>query len=332
MRLAVASEARPDPGWAQLPRVGDDPGRTLRAVVFNLNGKERGVAQALHHCGHKLVADPEDADIALIDFPAGWGGQRLAMTWWFAERGVPVVSYPHGAAPLVSFGGVTDPCARLTAELVHGEGHREILSLLGYPVPVEVIGWSYSPVEPFSPVETVGRLLFAPAHPQADGSLRDEWKAANASAYQGFLDHPAPVKTVRMHGTWEQNGLWPDDRVTSRVYADLMLDWSDIDNADAVVSEGTFAYLAVARGKPTVMFGQQLLGRPDHGTRQVRDWERVFPLMRYPLAVEDGPFDEVLASACVGGPDVDRWKTRMVGEPLDPYALCALLDRYVRAA
>jgi hypothetical protein len=55
----------------------------------------------------------------------------------------------------------------------------------------------------------------------------------------------------------------------------------------------------------------------------------VYPLMRYPFQVGDAPFEFLVDMACIGGPDVDKWKTRMVGEPLDPAGFCALLESLI---
>lgn len=261
-----------------------------------------------------------------------------------ARRGIPIVLYPHGANPDLDYDGIRPMQLPVSMILRHGEGHTEIYRRIGLQVPVRGIGWSYCEMVDPAPTGRVDRLLFAPIHPWADGkTIMPAYQAANEQAYEAFLAHPAKTKTVRVWGDLEAAGIYeqhihkwkPSSPDSERMvctgcgvgttYCTLRRQEEppeityvgadapqveQIDAHDAVLSYGTFAYMALARGKPTVMYGQDIPPQDDQHTVTAANWGRYRDYMRYPVDTLDG-----------FGEDVAEWRRLFVGEPLDPVAL-----------
>ena len=302
------------------------------------NGKERGLADALLASGVEFVHGEErdgvfycdDFDVALIDYPQGWGGLKLQMAEAAHKRGKLVCSYPHGAGVLSQLDGIVPPCPYVDVELVPAEGFKQVYSAMGYPTRCEIIGWYFCEQVAWLGVPIYPRLLFAPAHPFSgtDGTtFVPTWQEANRKAWEQFVELPGQ-KTVHLYGTWEANGIEPDDRVEVSV-SDLSpaLALERIDAADVVVSDPeTLGRLAIARGKPTVMFGQDIRPHSDSGDREVANWEVWRDIARYPYDASDGPLGEVVEAACIGDGLAD-WRSRFIGEQTTPQGVRDLLER-----
>lgn len=304
----------------------------VRVCLVGIQDKAEAFAESLGRAGHDFVG-PEAADVILCDYPVPWHPPRLEMIAQVVGRGGVAFEYPHGGGmPMVQYDGIAPACPDLSGNLVVAPGHAEVLALCGYPHPCEVVGWPYCPVLPFKPPEAVNSVLFAPAHPWGDGVTQtDFWKRKNRAAYEAFLAFPAERKTVRMVGTFGGNGIWREPGVRY-VDANLSLDWQDIDRADVVISDCTYLTLALARGKPAIAVSASHKVTSDDGERTTARWGDYADLIRYPFEVGQAPFPELVDAACVGGPDVDRWKTLFVGEQFKPIWFAKRLVELVREA
>lgn len=287
-------------------------------MLIGHQGKEDGIARALQVGGHRFVQTPDEADCLFVDHDHPGFGPRRALLELFRERGKATFMYPHGAGVVLAWDGPVDPFP-VTAHFVIGEGQAEVMRRYGYPAPVVVAGWSLCLQRPFVPVARLGRVLFAPIHPPSNPEFPPfpEDTAANREAFEACLSLGVEL-TVRHIGDPAVNGLPLVDGVR---YVEGGYDNSvaEIDQADLVVSAGTFASLAVARGKPMVQFGQHLNAggeSADHTVLKHRDAYADY--IRYPFDVEDGPMVEVAAAALQGSPAADRWRALFVGEPLRP--------------
>ena len=318
----------------------------MRVLLLANNGKEKGLGDALLAAGVTLVPGEirygqfysEDFDILLVDYPQAWGGLKLQVAKAAHERGKLVCSYPHGAGPLAQLDGIIPPCPYVHVELVPAEGFKSVYRAMGYPTRCEIVGWYFCEQQPVgaSAAETPGgalpalrRLLFAPAHPFSGTEGRTfvpTWQAANRKVWEQFVELPGH-KTVHLYGTWEANGFASDKRVGVSV-SDLSptLALERIDAADVVIADTeTFSRLAIARGKPTVMFGQDIHPHSDMGYKQVVSWEEWRDICRYPYDARDGTLAEVVGAAVHG--DVTDWRTRFIGEQTSPQDARALLQR-----
>ena len=315
----------------------------MRVLLLSNNGKEEGLAKALLAAGVTLVPGEqrygqfycEDFDVALIDYPQAWGGFKLEVAKAAFERGKLVCSYPHGAGPLAQLDGIVPPCPYVHVELVPAEGFKDVYRAMGYPTRLETIGWYFCEQQPVGAcaADRPGaapspRLLFAPAHPFSGTEGRTfvpTWQEANLKVWEQFVELPGR-KTVHLYGTWEANGMKPDDRV--RVSISNLTPWlalEQIDQADVVIGDPeTFSRLAIARGKPTVMFGQDIHPHSDMGDRQVVSWEAWRDIARYPYDASDGTLAEIVDKARQG--DVADWRARFIGEQTTPLGVRSLLQ------
>src|SRR3990167_4888672 len=257
----------------------------MRVLLLSNNGKERGLGEALTKAGVTLVTGEtrygqfycEDFDILLVDYPQAWGGFKLGVAKAAFERGKLVCFFPHGAGPLAQLDGIVPPCPYVHVELVPAEGFKQVYRAMGYPTRLETVGWYFCEQhEPARAAETPGggppalrRLLFAPAHPFSGTEGRTfvpTWQEANRQVWEQFVELPGR-KTVHLYGTWEANGMLPDERV--RVSISNLTPWlalEQIDRKSVVIGDPeTFSRMAIARGKPTVMFGQDIHPHSDSG-------------------------------------------------------------------
>lgn len=314
----------------------------MRVLLLANNGKEKGLAAALETAGVEFAPGwsenghfrAGEFDVLLVDYPQGWGGLKLAVAQAAHEQGKLVCSYPHGAGVLSQLDGIIPPCPYVDVELVPAWGHTEVYKRMGYPTRCELVGWYFCDQQPFRKF-TAGRkgpeprLLFAPAHPFSGTEGRTfvpTWQEANRKTWEQFVKLPG-WKTVHLYGTWEANGFEPHPDVeVSESTLDPGLALERIDQADLVVGDPeTFARLAVARGKPTVMFGQDIRPHSDLGDREIVNWSAWRLFASYPFDTDTTPLADAVNAAFTTSPET--WRDRFIGQQTDPQALRALLER-----
>src|SRR4051812_14044848 len=261
----------------------------LMITVADHQGKAVRLAQALARAGHLLV-DRAPADLLLIDLDAPLYYHRPYIDSMKAS-GATVLLYPHGAGHSLIYDGLYEPYEHVDGNLVIGPGQAELLRRLEYPHPTYSIGWSLCDQVPFGPASDVRNVLFAPMHPNGDGTLRDMMQEANAETFARLLERDWHV-TVRHIGPLEQNALWHAEGVTF-VEGGFTPATEQIDAADVVVAaDGTFPSLSVARGAPTVIYAQAAppgFGRNGDRPAKLLRPERYLDYIRYPFDVFDGP-------------------------------------------
>jgi hypothetical protein len=304
------------------------PSRRLRIAANDHGGKSLAFLQALLNAGHELVTDGGPADLLLIDLDPPLAGYQQ-MIGRYHSMGAKIVLYPHGAGtPSLGYDSLYEPDPRVDANLVIAPGYAEFLRRIDYVPPVHTIGWSYCEQRPFRPCADVRTVLFAPVHPNADGSMSELERAANADVFARLLAGPWQV-TVRHIGTPEENGLWAADGVTF-VQGRLLAETAEIDAADAVIaSRGTFPALAIARGVPTVQYGgdEVFLGVPGETPVAARRSDRYVDYIRYPFNADDAQLDELFEAAARSDAAIADWKRRFIGEPFNPRDFVALIER-----
>ncbi len=234
------------------------------------------------------------------------------------RRGVQVGLYPHGGLPILDYDWGR-PALPLAFELVHGEGHKEIYERIGLKRRVEAVGWSYTDVLPKSDTP-IKHVVFAPIHPWADGkSILPFHQRANEIAYEEFLNYPYGKKTVRMYGEDAPNGV--TERVDGVEYtqSDLKLGVDLIDSSDAVISYGTFACTALARGKRVAMIFPYPPHMSDDGKKNAEHFGDYADYCRYPDLVGDGSLFQT---------DTSEWERLFIGGPLDVDKVGEILNGY----
>lgn len=289
----------------------------MNFCAYDHQGKARFLTSALLAHGHQPTR-ASAADLLLLDIDdpdAPIRGDLID-----ACPGA-VLLYPHDALP--TYHGFYEPDPRISGQLVHGPGTASLIDALGLERSVHVLGWSYSPVVPFAAPKRVERVLFGPIHPCGSGALDDVYRDENRRVFDALRALDLEL-TVQMFGTPGMNGL-PAPWQVRFVESSLAVDWMEIDRADLVVADGTFACLALARGKPVIMFGQSLPSLDGHDRPRLDGNARV-RVPCYPVDFADGPLPDLFAAACA---DIGAgWREEYVGGPFDPAAFADLAESF----
>jgi hypothetical protein len=297
----------------------------MRVAINNHQGKANGLQKALEDAGHTIGKDY--CDVLLIDFDGPVSHYEYTIERHVIQ-GAKVFLYSHGAMPIVAWDGIYEPSERVSAYLAQSPGQKAVMEAYGYPHPIHVIGWHYCKILPWKPAKEVKRVVFAPWHPHANGFgwLDPKRRELNGQIFEDLLKLDGIELTARCIGTPHKNGLREVDGVNYvKAYPDgstLEIDWADL-----VIAEGTYAYLAIARGKPTVMFGQDM--HPQDGdtpemVRYVENWDLYRDLMRYPFDFGDGRLSKTLLGASRTEPV--EWKGTFIGETFEPVRFVTLLE------
>jgi len=297
-------------------------------AVRPIQKKAEGLIQALEEYGFCVVRVPEIGDALLIDhdMPLYDYREHIEQYW---RAGKPVFLYPHGAAPVLSWDGMHEPCSMVTANFVTGKGHKEVMRRYDYPIPTHVIGWYLCPTLPWA--ETDGyNVLFGPIHPvMGHKYMYPEDVKANVRTYERLLEIPNINLTVRHVGDLKINGLWEAQGVRI-LHGQADNNYGNIDEADLIISNGTLAYMAIARGKPTIMLGQDTCGRDVIGETVVRakSMGKYADYMRFPFDVDDhADLRRVMYEACNREPIA--WKRKFIGDPLDVQRFGELVEELI---
>lgn len=307
------------------------PVRRLKIAIKDHRRESRKLAGALAAAGHTFVTDGSAADLLLIDLDPPVGLHKVLIDT-YAEQGAKVVIYPHGGGgPVLSYEGLFEPDPRVAANLTTGLGQTEFMRRIDYPGETHTIGWVHCDRRPFRPCADVKNILFAPTHPNGDGSIIPSLRERNSEVFEELLKGDWNI-TVRHLGTLEANGLWEAEGV-KYVRGNGTAAWDDIDVADAIVAgDGTFPTLAIARGVPTVVYNQGVVALGLSDEQQVTVPARMHlygDFIRYPYDAGDGPLDEIVHAAAASEAGVADWKRRFLGEPFDPMAAVEIIERIV---
>lgn len=244
-------------------------------------------------------------------------------------HGKPYFLYPHAARPMVQYDGSVTPREDCRAMFVSAPAGVYLMEKIGYPCEVVEVGWSLTPIRPFSPRQDVENITFAPIHPNANGYLNKIDKDLNRQTYARLLKyvekHEDVIMTVRFCRNINDNGLGEElsrqDPGVVWKQANPDSSTGDITNADLVVGHQTFAYMAVALGVPTVMMGEDIAprsGNRDDGFTFSAHWEDYKDYLAYPLDILQGDPEKTIRTAVTGSDAVEDWKTRFIGSPFRP--------------
>lgn len=168
--------------WHSYNRSGNNPfdatsssgKRSLRSQHTFLyrahQNKERAYIAALGAAGYKgLTNERNNVKFALFDLDTN---RRSLILDQLDKHGVPVFIYPHAARPMVQWDGLHSVWPNTKCTFVIASGHVEVMQRFGYPIPMEVTGWTYCPIKPFQPVSKVNNILLAPFIHQRPVGLR----------------------------------------------------------------------------------------------------------------------------------------------------------------
>ena len=318
-------------GYQRTPRPSSNS-RTF--ILKDHQGKGTAYGAALKVAGYREVPlATKKATLALYDMDNSARRKALEL---LHSRNIPIFMYPHGARPPIVWDGIYEVWPHTRCLFVPAPGHQEVLQRFGYPLPIEVTGWSFCEIKPFQPVSGIRNILFAPIHPAPGPHFQtlEVDKQLNLRTYQRLIRYckeTGITLKVRCVGPLENNGLYPDDSV-ELISGSTRLSIEDIDEADLVVSHQTFAYLAIARGKPTLMMGEDVPPRScdmKGNLFYVKSWEKYADLLTYPLDVLAENLDEVIQRAIQGSEQAATWRDNFIGRPFDPGYFVSRLESYL---
>lgn len=292
----------------------------MRIAVRDHQNKSIGLVKAIGDYGkHQIVEFEQFADMLLIDHDVTSYYKNIIERYTLA--GAKIVLYPHGATAHLAWDGVWPVDSRVNAYLAQSEGQAEVMRRYGYPNPIYVTGWHWCEQKKFKETTPEKKtILFAPIHPQDSGFIYSKVKDLTTKA----LDYLCTLKdfdiTVRYLGDIKQNRLDDYSGINFvQGYADNSI--ADIDRADLVVSFGTFAYLAIARGIPTIMYRQSIPYFDGHNEENVRfasNYHLYEDFIKYPYDVEDEPNIEKVVNS---DKTIIQWKDKFIGEQINPERL-----------
>lgn len=286
--------------------------RPMRLTFHDHDRKSLPLQDALIEQGAEIVFS--SADLMLVDHDGTQYYQDFITH--FCGLDTRVVIYPHGADAFPAWDGVYKPHPRTAAQLVIGSGQKEAMKAYGYPHPIHEIGWFWCEQKPFQPAQGM-KVLFAPVHCLNNGFILPKMMGLNKGVFSLLLSREVDLK-VRYVNDLGMCGIWPAYMVEfSKARPETMI--SDIDEADVVIANGTFAHLAIARGKPTFMFDggipYQDLGK------QAVNWSSYRDAVRYPLQFLECDMETEVSSDS----RIADWKRRFIGEPMKPEVLASTL-------
>lgn len=229
------------------------------------------------------------------------------------EQGAEIVLYSHGAPVITAWDGIwkAGPLTRLY--LAQSPGQEWVMKAYNYPKRIQVIGWHYCEQREFVPNADVKKVLFAPEHPHSNGYMLAEARKLTEKVYSDLCS--LPFTTMRHEGP-----VPLDESIQA------------IDNTDLVISyPGTFACLAIARGKPVVMYGQNIKphdGYTDASLKYVTHWDAYQSYMRYhyDISETDTMATESIIRRAAMVEETD-WRNRFIGEQLKAEVLFNALNR-----
>ena len=287
--------------------------------------KGKPIDKALREAGWKYQL--RDVDIALFDHAINRNepeaGRNIIRK--FHKEGATIVIYPH--APTGAWWMDDDLFPKEGAvqnELVIAEGQERVSKIINPDMHVHKIGWSYCPIREFKKPTELKRILFAPIHAPVKGHFREEAAEANIRVYKRLLQMTDKYQIVIRHiNAIERSALWYSPKPIFKLgRPDGSYD--DIDMADLVIAEGTFMYLAVARGKPTIGINQHVPIRPNNNNRDFvpKRWNEYGEYMAYPIDFDDGDIISLIDKAMV---EQTSWKNLFIGESMEPNKLSKIL-------
>lgn len=282
--------------------------------------------QALVSSGYVETLNPQKADFLLYDH------ERPDKT---AEifRNKPKFVYPHTPYSWWTWDGLCR-IDETTCNFVMSEGAKQGMELYRYPHRIEVCGFPRCQIHPFQPT-TGKRLLFAPAHP-----LSNDHKFPTPECMEYHCD--ALRKIIRMKDRFEsiavrhlysleENGFAEFRNEKGIRFQEIKkLNVADslqaMEQADIIISCGTFGYLALASGKPTILYGNRI---PASRKGYVRNYGLYQKLIDFPRPLECLSFDEIANTGLAPDEEIEAWKSLMIGENFESDKFISIIREYV---
>lgn len=308
------------------------PARVVQKKFYCIDhqGKSGAYISALLARGWERTDRYSDAAFLLVDIDAA--GRRSQIRDFCIQNPRPVFMYPHCSRPVIQWDGMYTPSECVTAVFTLGQAGVDVPKTYGYKKPIHAVGWPYGDILPFRPCRRPKNILFAPIHVNGNLFLSNEQRSYNSETFRRLLKTRWINLTVRYLYDLEATGLW---HVPGVEYIKGKPDQStrEIDAADLVVSHQTMAYIAIARGAPTVMMAEDawpISQAKPNDARRPKTWDTYKHLMVYPYDIlatnkTRSLFDRAGASDA----GIADWRNRHIGGPFQPDKFVDILEAYL---
>lgn len=300
----------------------------MKFFCYDHQGKSRAYVKALEEAGHEQTEDRKEASFLLIDIDVLSRAREIDQ---FHAMGKPSFLYPHTARPVLQWDGWYPPSPHVTAVFTIAEGGVEVPRTYGFTqTPIHPVGWTYCEIKSFSPT-CPNKILFAPIHVNGNGFMTHRERSLNSKVFHRLLKLDVEL-TIRFLHELEWNGLWEEPGVT-HVQGKPDQSTKEIDEAGVVVSHQNMGYLAVARGKPTLMMAEHLppiSGNSPSNVQMVKSWDKYRDLLMFPLDIlESNDTMSMLELACRSDEPIREWKKKFIGNKFDPKKFVEILESYL---
>jgi len=300
-----------------------------RFFVFENKDSARAYVLALESAGYVRVDKLDQADFILYDIENHF--RRREMKEDFIINRGPAFVYPHTPLTCYIWDGIYEPLP-VACNFVAGEGQRAVMKAYGYPNRVEACGFPRCDVLPFRPAKALD-LLFVPARPRRDKGRQAKLDEGVLKFVLDYNDVWNSVTICRLAGQFPNlhdgdlgwKVITTNPKATANPAGDMI---ERIDQAGLMISVTTPAALGVARGCPTVMYGQDEPLETITG-RRAKNFESYRDLYAYPLSLEGMTIDEVLGFAVSGSGAVEHWKAAHIGSNFDRERFLGIVREYL---
>lgn len=296
--------------------------------VFRNKDSADAYVRALVEDGFQETADLNAADFILYDSESV--GARRKVKEDFLKRN-PGFIYPHTPMTCYIWDGIYDPLP-VAANFVAGDGQRYCMATYRYPHRVEACGFPRCEVLPFQPAK--GRdLLFVPARPRRDKGRQEKLDRVAFDFIKRHRDAFDNITICRLAGQFPEcedgfmgmNFLTTDPKGTASPAQDMI---DRIDRADVVIAQHTPAALAVARGKPVIMYGYgtKLETLTGQAAKNYQQYKRIYD---YPLTIEAMSIEDVHRVMQDSDISAEGWKRLHIGGNFDAGKFLSIVKEYV---
>lgn len=306
----------------------------MKFYIHHHQHKGKPYKSALLKEGHEQVV--KFADIALFDrvTSAATPNKLNSNVQQHFDMGAKIVVYPHAAILPWWYDGMTYFPDVLSCLLVLTEEQKRITK--EYIVPharVEAAGFPYCTQKRFSKPKEIKKILFAPTHP-AGKNIRPNCRETNRNVFRELKRIQRAYKaeiTIRYIGEMGLQGIKPYQYFN---YSEATPDGGtkEIDEADVVIAEGTFMYLAVARGKPVVAMEQHVPMRSSKSSIgwKATHWDDYGEEIAYPINYVPGQLWDLLHEAAKE--EQKEWRKKFIGSNLKSENFSDLMEDVLKNA
>lgn len=301
-----------------------------RFFCINHQGKANPYLAALRARGYRQTAMLDRASFALLDHDLG--GRATTIN----KLRVPVFLYPHTARPFLQYDGMYPPHENVTAMFTIARGQQQITSMFTNR-PVHPVGWALCKQSYFRHCLFPRKILFAPIHVNGNGFLSEREQNTNRRAFLALLkvkqEHGLELRVRYLHDLHRSGLTWHEEGV-EYIKGEADQSHAEIDWADVVVAHQTMAYIAIARGAPTLMMDEDLppmSGNAPNNIRLVKNWDKYKHLLMYPRDILSSEKTMNLIVEAARGNDAATWawRDRFIGAPFNGDLFVDILESYL---